>query len=165
MRERSGKNSISAIAALILLAVFAAGILSVLLGGADVYKRLAERNTVSYDRSTCLQYLTNKIHQAPSSDAVMIADFGECESLVISENIKGNEYWTRIYLYEGWLMELFTAADSGLMPEDGEKIMPIESFRVICSDDLLQINIADLSGNEDELFLTLRGKEWGSYEK
>jgi len=36
---------------------------------------------------------------------------------------------------------------------------------VICSDDLLQINIADLSGNEDELFLTLRGKEWGSYEK
>lgn len=159
MNERSGKRSISGLAALILLGVFAAGILTVLLTGARAYKGLTERDAVSYDSRTCVQYLANKVRQAPAPGAVVLSDFGEGDSLLIREQIGGNEYWTQVYCHNGWMMELFTTADAGLAPEDGEKILPVQSLAMERSGDLLRLEIVDQNGTENSVLLTLRGGE------
>ena len=159
MERRSGKRSISGLAALILLGVFAAGILSVLLTGANAYKRLTERDAASYDSRTCVQYLANKVRQAPAPDSVVLSDFGEGDSLLVREQMNGCEYWTQVYCHDGWLMELFTAADAGLVPEDGEKILPAQHLAAQRSGDLLQIKIVDEHGTEHVVLLTLRGGE------
>ena len=165
MKERHGKKSISGIAALILLAVFAIGILSVLLTGAGVYKRLADQNAASYDVRTCMQYLANKIRQAPASDAVVVSEFGDGDSLLIREYIGESEYWTQVYCYDGWLMELFTVADGGFAPADGERILPIEHLSVSIDGSLLQIAVLSVNGEEDTLLLTVRGERQGGYEE
>ena len=159
MSEHSGKPSISGLAALVLLLVFAVGILTVLLGGASAYQRLTERDARSYDSRTCMQYLATKVRQAPAPDCLVLSDFGEGDSLMICETVQGAEYRTQIYCCNGWLMELFTAADAGLAPEDGEKILPAESLSLRRSGDLLQVRVVDGNGTENVLMLALRGGE------
>ena len=76
MRERSGKLSISGLAAALLLCVFALMILSVLLGGAGAYQRLTARGQESYDSRSCAQYVATKLRQAPSAESVELRSFG-----------------------------------------------------------------------------------------
>lgn len=165
MKERSGKRSISGLAAMVLLGVFAAGILTVLLGGASAYQRLTARDAQTYDSRTCVQYLATKVRQAPAPDCVVLSDFGEEDSLLIRETINGAEYWTQVYYYDGWLMELFTAADAGLAPEDGERILPIQSFSADRSANLLQLQIVNANGTENAFALALRGGEGVAHEE
>jgi len=159
MRERSGKRSISGLAALLLLGVFAAGILSVLLGGAGAYRRLTERDRLAYDSRTCLQYVATKLRQAPAPGTVSLSDFGDGDSLVISETVEGEDYCTRVYCHEGWLMELFTAAEGEFEPADGEKIMQARSLTLTQKGDLLRVEIVDGNGRGETLMLYLRGGE------
>lgn len=159
MREGSGKRSISGLAALVLLGVFAAGILTVLLSGASVYQRVTEQDAQSYDSRTGMQYLATKVRQAPAPDCLVLSDFGEGDSLLLLDTIDGAEYWTQVYCYDGWLMELFTVAEAGLAPEDGEKILPAESLSLTRSGDLLQLQLVDGNGTSNALTLALRGGE------
>ena len=159
MRERSGKQSISNLAALLLLGVFAVGILSVLLSGAGAYRRLTERDQLSYDSRTCLQYVVTKVRQAPSADSIELSRFGDSDSIVIYEEIDGALYSTQVYCYDGWLMELFTVADSEFSPEDGEKIMQAQSLALTFEDSLIKVELTDGNGTEASVMLSLRGKK------
>ena len=64
MREHSRKHDLSSLLVLLLFAVFAVCILSVLLTSADTYRRLSDRDQDSYGRRTSAQYITTKIRQA-----------------------------------------------------------------------------------------------------
>lgn len=164
MRERR-KNSIPDLTALLLLVLFAAGILSVLFTGAHVYKGVAARDAASYDRRTCAQYLANKVRQASAPDSVLVSEFGDGDSLVICQRVGGEECRTQIYCHDGWMMELFTASVSGFEPEDGEKIVPMETFTVTSSGNVLRMKIVDGEGKEESIVLTLRGGRWDSHEE
>ena len=157
MRNGKTKKSISGAAALVLLGIFAVGILGVLLTGAIVYKELSERSALAYDSRTCVQYLSSKVRQASSSAAVQLSDFGDGDSLLIYEMVHGEPYQTQVYCYDGWLMELFTAADSGMEPEAGEKILPVQTLSLAQTETLLQVEVVDANGLENTFQLTLRG--------
>ena len=58
--------------------------------------------------------------KSPSGADVTVEPFGEGEALVVRD---GTGYITRVYCYDGYLMELFTAADTLLLPESGKKIL------------------------------------------
>jgi len=126
--KRQEHRSVSALAALVLLCVFAVGILTALLGGAEAYSRLTQRDSQSYNRRTCAQYIATKLRQSPSAEQVSVAPFGEGDALVLRQHSSDGDYVTRVYCHEGWLKELFAAEDSGLLPSDGEKILPLEGF-------------------------------------
>jgi len=157
MKKHQSGQSISALAALVLLAVFAVGLLSVLLSGAGAYRRLSERDRNSYDSRTCIQYVAAKVRQAPAPGSVSLSKFGAGDCLILSEQVDGWEYLTRIYCYEGWLMELFAASGDDFAPEDGERLMPLNRFSLVLEGSLLQVNTVDTQGFEHRLLLSLRG--------
>lgn len=159
MRERNKRQSKTNLAALLLLGIFAAGILSVLLSGASAYRRLTERDRLAYDSRTCVQYLATKIRQNPHPDSLALTEFGAGDSLMLTQEIQGEKYLLRVYCYDGWLMELFTAAEEGFAPEDGEKIMEIQSLSLRREGDLLRAAVVDANGEENALVLALRGGE------
>lgn len=159
MRGQNSEKSISALAALLLFGVFAVGVLSVLLSGAGTYRRLTSRDRLAYDSRTCAQYVATKVRQAPAPDAVLLSAFGDGDALVIAEELDGVEYWTRVYCYDGWLMELFAAAGGSFAPEDGEKIMELQSLTLEQAEGLLSIVIVDGGGTRTEQTLLLRGGE------
>lgn len=151
--------------ALTLFGVFAVCVLLVLLLGADVYQRLTERDSHGYDRRTAAQYITTKVRQADVAESICVSEFDGVETLVFVEEIGGEVYETKLYCYEGWLMELFSAAGNDLSPADGEKILETEAVDFTLEDGLLQVNITMADGTEQALSLHLRSGEGAYHEK
>ena len=148
---------LACLAALLLLGVFGVSILSVLLTGAGTYRRLVQRHQLSYDRRTCAQYVAARVRQAPSPDAVVLSRFGSSDALVIREDVDGTVYLTRVYCHDGWLMELFTVADGAFAPEDGEKILPLQSLSLSRDGTLISIYLTDPDNSSQLLTLHIRG--------
>lgn len=161
MNKTRGKQSMTNLAALLLLGVFSACILLVLIQGAGIYRRLTERNGAAFDQRTCLQYLATKVRQASDPAAVSVSDFGDGDCLVITEEIDGELFWTRVYCYDGWMMELFTIAEESFEPVDGEKILKIQELELIREGNLLRIRMRIPSGEQETLTLSLRGEGLG----
>lgn len=158
MRKEHGKQSITHLATLLLLGVFAMFLVLVLMQGAGAYQRLTERDAMAYEKRTALQYLTTKMRQISGESEVLVADFGQGNSLVILEEILGEKYQTQIYCYDGWLMELFTAEGEEAHPEDGERLLAAQGLKLWMEENLLWIELQDSSGNEETLTLYLRGR-------
>lgn len=154
MKQSGRGNSIAGIAALLVFAVFAVSILSVLLSGAGVYQRLSRRDQSAYQSRTGIQYLAAKVRQAEAP--VQIEAFGGCDALVLSQKIDGTEYLTRIYCHDGWLRELFSAANGEFSPEDGEKILPMDALSLSLDGVLLTATLRNPDGTEVTLTLTSR---------
>lgn len=155
---KSRKHRIDGLIAPVLFGVFAACILSVLLTGADAYRRLTERDREAFGERTCLQYVATKVRQAKSGEEISVSDFGGTDALCISEKIGEREFVTRVYCYDGWLREIFASSSMDCKPEDGERILRAEELNMSLEDGLLRIELTDSEGNAGSLVLSLRGE-------
>lgn len=158
MKQQKTKTKLSDLAALLVFGVFALCVLLVLLTGADVYGKLVDRGQGAYTRRTAAQYLSTRIHQADQG-AVTVEDFGGLDALVLREEIGGSAYLTRIYCYEGWLWELFTAEGGKFSPEDGQRLLEADSLSVSLENGLLSAEIGFSDGTCRDLVLYLRSGE------
>ena len=149
MKEK--RWNITGLMALTVFEVFALCVVLVLLSGAQVYRGLTERGEENFSSHTAACYLTTRIRQAES---VTVGDFEGCHALIIPEQIDGTTYLTRVYVYDGYLRELYCAENADLQPQDGEKVLPAEVLEVTLRDGLLTM---ELDGQM--LFLDLTGKE------
>lgn len=145
--------------ALLLFGVFAACVLMVLLTGADAYRRLTRRDQAAFERRTGIQYIATRVRQSDSLDGLAVENFGGVDALVLGA---GEEYVTRIYCYDGELMELYAAADLELTPEDGERIMAVDWLELKLEDGLLKIGCIDEGGSVSQMSLSLRSGEGGA---
>lgn len=155
MKRRTAQHHIDGLLALLLFGVFAACVLAVLFTGADAYRRLTERDRAAYDRRTCLQYVAQRVRQAEHPEAVSVENFGGVDALVLNEG----EYVTRLYCWDGQLMELYCAEDEALEPVDGEYILESGSLAFTLEDGLLTVTSVDTRGEESRLQLSLRRGE------
>lgn len=153
------KHQIDGLLAFLLLAVFTVCVLSVLLTGADVYRRLTTRDRDAYDRRTAIQYVAAKVRQADRSASVSLTQFGDGDALVLTQDIDGQAYLTRIYCHEGWFRELFSSTSGEFFPSDGEKVLKATGLDLSLEDGLLTVAITDSQGSETALSLSLRGGE------
>ena len=168
MRKRNGKRNISSILVLVLFAVFAMCILSVLLTGADTYRLLTQRDQTSYDRRTAAQYITTKIRQNDTDNMLFVGDFetglpdDQGNTLYLNELADGAEYCTRLYCHEGYLRELFSRSGGGFSPEDGEMVLPAQSIHFAMNDHFLTIELTHPDGQAEQFVLALRSREVGA---
>jgi len=158
------KQHMGSMCTLLLFAVFALCMLSVLLTGAGVYKRLVERNQAAYDGRTLEQYLISRVHHSDCAGAVTVSSFtGETggDTLFLTENIEGEPYVTRIYVHDGYVRELFSSPYAELAPEDGEKVLAAEALTFSYDADhrLLQAEVTAKGGKTTQLWIYLRSGE------
>lgn len=159
MKRNTVKHRLDGLAALLLFAVFAVCVLMVLLTGADAYRGLTERDNAAHAGRTCTQYLTQRVHQADAAGGIAVDSFGGADCLVLGA---GEEYVTRVYCWEGNLMELYSAPEDGLDPEDGESLFPIQGLELSLDDGRLTIELTGQDGRQEHIFLSLRSGEGGS---
>ena len=153
------KHHMEDLLALLLFGVFAACILSVLLTGADAYRRLTVRDDASCDRRTAAQYLSTKIRQGDRLGGVTVEHLGGEPTLALSEDVEGETYVTWIYVEDGYLRELFSAADAGLERADGEKILPSEAVTFSLEHGVLAAELTAQDGTVQQLRWCLRSGE------
>lgn len=156
MRVKTRQHGIDGVAALLLFVVFSICVLGVLLTGARAYRGLTGRDLTSYERSTCLQYLTTRVRQSDLMGGVASESFGGVPALRLTDRAG---YVTRVYCYEGSLMELYSAPDVDFAPRDGEKLMAAESLDVTVEDGLLTLTVTHPGGESDRLYFSLRSTE------
>ena len=152
------KHHLEGLGALLLVGVFAVCVLMVLLTGADTYHRLNQRDQSAYDTRTAAQYVTTKLRQADRLDCVSIERFGNSDALVLADEIDGERYVTRVYTYDGYLMELFSSAEDKMNPEDGERLMPLTGLDARL--DRRKVTVTCDEGEKETTFsVTLRAGE------
>lgn len=155
MKKKMISYHVDGLIALLLFGIFAVCLLAVLLTGAGAYRRLNARNEETYARRTCMQYVANRVHQAPRPSDVIIEPFGSGDALAITDQ---DGCVTKVYFYDGYLMELYSEASFGLSPQDGEKIMEIGSLGLVLEDGMLEVTVTDGAGKECEMVLALSDK-------
>ncbi|MBR3910237.1 MAG: DUF4860 domain-containing protein [Anaerotignum sp.] len=160
MKNEQKQLKMGSLLALMVFGVFAACLLFLLLTGADVYQKMWQRDTATYESRTAVQYMTTRVHQADRAESITAEMFDGLDALVLREEIEGETYKTKLYCYDGWLTELYAAADSDLSPADGEKILELRELELSLQDGLLQAKLTLPDGREEELSLQLRsGRE------
>ncbi len=150
------KSRLEGLIALLLFGVFAVCLMMVLLTGAGSYHRLTQRDQAAYDRRTCIQYIATQVRQADCEGCISVEPFGDVQALALEETIDREAYVTRIYLWEGYLMELFSARSVSLFPEDGTKIMPVREAQFSLEAGKLTVTCVDEQGAETSLTLAMR---------
>ena len=83
MKRQGTQHHIDTLAALLLFGIFAACVLTVLLAGAEAYRRVTERDREAYDRRTCVQYVATRVRQADAAGSVSLETFGGVKALVL----------------------------------------------------------------------------------
>lgn len=156
MKKRNVQRHMDGLAALLLFGLFAACVLAVLLTGAGAYRRLTERDRESYEQRSCTQYIATRVRQADRSGGVAVEQFGGVPALRLTDDLG---YVTRVYCWDGYLMELYTSADADLAPEDGERLLMADGFTPSIEDGLLEITVFSHGGTADTLYLSLRSGE------
>ena len=159
MRTRQNKRRADTLLVLMLFGVFAVCILSVLMTGADAYRRLSQRDQTGYDERTASQYLATRVRQADRLGGVDVDSFQGVDALILTEEIEGEVYETRVYCYDGYLRELFAAAGGDFYPEDGEKILAANGLTFSRDGRILTAELLDGAGQLRQITLYLRSGE------
>ena len=152
---RSGqKHQLEGLLALLLFGVFAVCLMAVLLTGANTYRALTDRDQEAYDYRVCAQYLAARVRQADCAGGIDVVDFDGTRALALDGG--DGEYYTRVYYYDGYLMELYTSYGSEMEPRDGERVMAAGGLEFSREGSLLTVTATDARGEESTLLLSLR---------
>lgn len=140
---------------LTLFLVFVLSSISVVGIGIQVYRTIVTDMDSNYNSRTAIAYVTGKLREADAAGAVQLGTLDDCEALILSQNISGNEYVTYLYAYDGNLCELFTSADTDLPASAGQSIMPILSLEIHQKqENLYRIQMITSNEQSVDLFLT-----------
>ena len=165
MKTEKKRNRMDSLIALMVSVIFALCVLMLILTGAGIYQRVVEKDSANYEWRTLVQYLTTHVHQSDRLGGVSTGSFGESDALILSESFEEETYYTYIYCYDGYIRELFTSADSGLLPVDGEKILEARELKTADRDGLLEITVTAEDGSSKTITLMLRSGGTGSMKE
>ena len=152
----NGKNehSFDTVFILLLFCLFAVSSLILVLIGANVYRSIVDKMDANNEIRSSLSYVSNKVRSADSHD-VSIQSLGGQQTLVIESEFDSEKYNTYIYLYNGYLMELFTKADNDFKAGAGDKITPITAFTITKTESELSLEVSGCDNRKRSLKLSL----------
>lgn len=147
--RRSHQHMIDFLFPIALFFVFASTALIVLLFSANIYQNIANRSETSFQQSTALSYITEKIRQndTEGSENISLGEFDGCPALAISQNYGENTYTTYIYEVDGELKEIFLQEGITASADSGTTVMQIEELEMKeLSDNLYQFSCTSTDG-------------------
>jgi len=137
-----------------LLFLFGASTYSLAVTGFGSFNRMNKFQDACLNTRVAMNYLSTHIRRSDMENSIRIDDsqFGDC--LVLSEDIDGERYETRIYLYNGHLHESFVSADMPFDEGYGAEIIQLDSFSIKRENNMIEIELS--SGvNKRSMKLTL----------
>ena len=149
---------------LALFAVFTVSALVLVTIGADVYQHTVQDMSQNYDSRTAMAYITEKVRQADSvlEDGRPAVELGHLEhqpALILTDEIDGEYFTTYLYLYDGWLKELYLRKNSYPgqdISEAGQNILQLDALEYKqLTDNLLSVSMTTTDGETRQLYLSL----------
>ena len=134
--------TIEKICIITLLFLFGASTYSLIAAGYGSFNRMNKSQDESLSMRVAMNYLSMHIRRSDTGDSVRIDDshLGTC--LVLGEDIDGERYETRIYLYNGYLQESFVSAETPFNEEYGFEIIQLDSFNITRVNNMIEIELS-----------------------
>ena len=160
-KKATARHMIDILFVLSLFCVFAFSSVVLILFGADIYKKTVSSMDSNYASRTSVAYLTEKIRQSDTYDAISIDRSSGSEKLLMTREIDGQTYATSLYEYDGYLCELFARTDIELPADAGQQVIPISQLDFdLISDSLLCIRFVDETQKASTIYINLHsGKQ------
>lgn len=155
MRTGLRKRRIDTVFVLVVFCVFAASVLVVLILGAGIYQSMNDISQQERDERTALAFIWTKVKNNDNAGVLSVGEFEGISALFYDEIIGERVFRTAIYLYDGWVTELFADPLLGLSPSDGVHIMELDDL----SFDELDYGLIRVSAGARSLLLSPRGTE------
>ncbi len=124
---------------IVLFTVFIVSILITLMTGTRIYRQLAVQQQSADDARLSLNLIANCIKANDATDAIAAGDGPEGNSLVLVERLETGTFETRIYLFEGKVLEEYSVAGNPYTPEKATVIASSETFSFTYGKGLLSI--------------------------
>lgn len=112
---------------------------TMLLFGVRIYEATNSSRIENDDRRLGLSLIANSIRMNDVTDAVGAGTGPEGRSLVLTETIEGEKYETRIYAYQGSIVEEYTRAQMAYEPERAREIVESSTFEFEYRNGLLTV--------------------------
>lgn len=141
----------------VLFALFLFTLLLAILAGTNVYGALNNLRNDADTTRLSLNLVANTVRANDAVDSVAVGEGPEGKSLVLVERLESGNYETRIYLYEGYIVEEYSLAEAQYTPERATQIAPSSTFDFTYAHGLLTI-ITD-KGNADIALRSIGGGE------
>lgn len=129
--KRRNKHMVDILFVIALFCVFAISALMLIMIGSNIYKKTVRNMDQNYNMRTSYAYITEKIRQFDTSNAISVGSIEGTDALVLTTIANDTAYYTYIYKYDGYLKELFVKADSVVTLKSGQNILPIIDFKLI----------------------------------
>ncbi len=149
------KRLINSILPLLVFALFAVTVMTVIIFGARSYRTQTERDDASFTARTAVQYVSTKIRQASNSRSITVEPFGDTVAIVLPAEYDGVEYTTKLYYYDGNLCELFSPSFIEMIPSDGEPVLPMDAMDCLLDDGLLTVTFTYADGSSANAVISL----------
>ena len=147
-------QKIDTIFVLLIFCIFAASVLISLMFGGSIYKNTIDKANEKYEENICLSYIWMKVKSSDELDSVYLCTFHDLTVLCLDEEFYGITYQTMIYLYDGWVRELFTELGFEFDPETGTRIMKADSLEF----EQIENGIIKITVNSESMFIYPRSK-------
>lgn len=122
-----------------LIAVFFVALLSGLAAGARMYRAAATAQLEANDLHLQSGLVTNIIRSNDVAGALTTGDGPEGPALVLSRTLASGTYETRLYRYQGQLMQEFTAAGQPYDPANATALLATDTFEFAVKGQLVSL--------------------------
>lgn len=140
MYKRRGKRLDSAPFSLALFVLMLGCVLALAIFGAQVYRALTENQSRNNALRASLSYVAARLRAADQAGAVSVEAGPQGDALVLADAGEDTGYETRIYVYDGRLMEEYAARESAYDPAGAQAVARTDTFTVTVDGGLVTVN-------------------------
>lgn len=123
----------------LLFAFILVFLLLALLAGMSAYRSANDVRAAADNTRLGLALIANSIRANDATDAVGVAEGPEGRALVLTERLENGTYETRLYAYQGFIVEEYARADAPYTPEKAREVVASEQFDFSYADGLLTV--------------------------
>jgi len=125
---RNSANKVDSVFVLMVFCVFALSVFLVLMLSGGTYANMVDLSTEGQNERIALSYIRTKVRNADSTGGISVREFSANQALALEEVFGETVFVTYIYLFDGWLHELFHEEGLVFGPEDGRAIIRADSL-------------------------------------
>lgn len=138
-KRTTRKEASSRTFTIVLMAVFFVVLMAGLAAGVSIYQSVSQVQSSANDMRLESGLLANSVHVADAIDAVEEGQGPEGKALVLVERLESGSYETRIYQYQGNIVQEYAIAGRDYAPDRAQVLAPSATFNYTYADNLLTV--------------------------
>jgi len=139
----NNKRSVDTVFVLMIFCGFAISVLLALMLSGSIYQNMITTAREGQGERIALSYIRTRVRNFDKTGAIFVGEFGGSSALFFHEELGGRNFATTIYLYGGFIRELFHEIGEDtfpFLPSDGTELIRAESLDFVKEGNLIKVS-------------------------